>query len=67
MFVYWTLVQYEKNRDFKQKSESNKGRELGVEGKSPRQACPELCGGVYPERSRGTQDKLRRSDAKIAK
>ena len=24
MLVYWTLVQYEKNRDFKQKSESNK-------------------------------------------
>ena len=32
MLVYWTLVQYEKNRDFKQKSESNEGRELGVEG-----------------------------------
>jgi hypothetical protein len=34
MFVYWTLVQYGKNWDFKQKSEYQ-SRESGVEGKSP--------------------------------
>jgi hypothetical protein len=32
MFVYWTLVQYGKNWDFKQKSEYQ-SRESGVEGK----------------------------------